>query len=110
MSFAVSVKEGCPSDEELEELSVSIGNTWKKLGRRLKFKDETITGFDKENEEYSEKAYQMLLAWKRREGSAATYQVLHQALCHKLVNHRNLAEYCCEHHVLSLCREHYNED
>ena len=96
MSVTVAVKEGCPCDEELEELSEKIGNTWKKLGRRLNFEDAKLTGFYKENEEYPEKAYAMLMAWKRREGSAATFHVLHQELCHKLVNRRDLAEEFCE--------------
>ena len=34
----------------------------------------------------------MLLYWKRRDTSGATYQVLHDALCHSLVNRRDLAE------------------
>lgn len=39
----------------------------------------------------------MLLHWKEKNGSAATYQVLSQALQHELVNKLNLAEkYCYE--------------
>ena len=34
----------------------------------------------------------MLLHWKGRNGSAATYTVLHDALCHPLVNRTDLAE------------------
>lgn len=57
-----------------------------------------LTAFHKENEEYSEKSYQMLLFWKRREGSAATYLVLYDALCHHLVNRKDLAEEICTWH------------
>ena len=93
--FVIVVKEGKPSDEELETLSQLIAEGWKPLGRRLGMDESKLTGFHKGNEEYSEKAYQMLLFWKRREGSAATYQVLHGALCHSLVNRRDLAEDIC---------------
>ena len=34
----------------------------------------------------------MLLHWKAREGSAATCMVLHDALCHRLVMRKDLAE------------------
>ena len=38
----------------------------------------------------------MLFRWKRRDGSEATYRVLHAALCHKLVGLKDLAEtFCC---------------
>ena len=36
--------------------------------------------FDHKNVEYSEKIYKMLLHWKERNGTAATYTVLHDAL------------------------------
>lgn len=91
-----TVKDGIPSEEELEELSVKIAEAWTPLGRRLKFHEAKLTAFHKENEEYSEKSYKMLLHWREREGPAATYQVLYDALCHKLVNKRLLAdEFCC---------------
>ena len=35
------------------------------------------------------------MSWKEREGSHATYQVLHDALSHVLVGHRELAERFC---------------
>lgn len=89
------VKVGVPSDEELEWLSQEIAEGWKPLGRRLSIKDSKLTGFHKENEEYSEKAYKMLLHWKQREGSNATYQVIHVALCHYLVKRKDLAEELC---------------
>lgn len=93
----VTVKAGRPSDEELEELSLEIPVKWKKLGGRLGFKNAEITAFHKNNEELGEKAYAMLLAWKRKEASDATYRVLYDALCHKLVQCKSLAQrFCCE--------------
>ena len=93
--LVISVKEGVPSEEELESLSQCIGLFWRKLGRRLKFDEAKLTGFDKDNEEFSEKAYKMLLAWKQGDGQGATYKVLYNALCAKLVAQRELAEEFC---------------
>ena len=94
----LSVKKGTPSDEDLEKLSQQIGKSWKPLGRRLKFKEADLTAFHKENpDEYTEKAYQMLLRWKSRDGKEATYLVLYEALDHELVQQKLLAEnICCD--------------
>ena len=51
----ISVKEGTPSEKELEVLSSNIGTAWKRLGRCLDLTEPRLTGFHKENEEYSEK-------------------------------------------------------
>ena len=94
----VAVKEGSPTEEEIEELAERIGEKWKKLGRRLKFDESKLTAFHKNNEEYDEKAYAMLLEWKQRDGtSGATYLTLKEALCHHLVNRTDLAEEFCYH-------------
>ena len=70
---------------------------WKPLGRRLKFKEPELDAFDENHEEFTEKPYQMLLHWKRREGEKANYLVLHDALCHDLVTRKDLAnEICCQ--------------
>ncbi|KAL9978787.1 hypothetical protein ACROYT_G016347 [Oculina patagonica] len=90
------VKEGSPSEDELEKLSLRLGNSWEKLGRRLRFHEGEMTGFHKNNEEYDKKALSMLFEWKKKMGSDATYEVLRAALCHELVNRRDLAEeFCC---------------
>ena len=69
---------------------------WIELGRRLLENDEaTLYAIDKENEKYSEKAYKMLLKWKQTKGSGATFCVLHDALCHPLLNRKDLAEEFC---------------
>lgn len=91
------VKNGKPSDEELETISRNIGVDWKPLGRRLKFKEPELDAFDENHKEFTEKPYQMLLHWKRREGEKANYLVLHDALCHDLVTRKDLAnEICCQ--------------
>ena len=94
-AFYITVKEGKVSDEDLQRLSQKIAANWKQLGRRLKIEESRLIAFHKENEEFSEKAYQMLLHWKQRDGSAASYQVLHDALTHSLVSRRDLAEEIC---------------
>ena len=90
------VKDGKPSDRELEELSLKLGKKWKELGSCLEFDDAAITNLDEDNKELARKAYRMLLAWKQREGFQATYTVLYNALCDKLVECKLLAEnFCC---------------
>ena len=91
------VKDGEPSDEELEYLSRELAGKWKTLGRRLGFNEAAIDDFDQANKELAEKAYKMLMAWKQKGGCEATYKVLYDTLCHKLVECKRLAEqYCCD--------------
>ena len=85
------VKQGVPSDEELDWLSQKLEN-WMVVGRRLKIDKPTLTAFDMENKGWFEKSYRMLLHWKERNGSTATYTILHDALCHPLVKSTDLAE------------------
>ena len=89
------IKDDNPTPDELESLSEKIGEKWKKLGRRLKFDEAQITEHDKNNDALSEKAYKLLLAWKGRDASAATYRVLHKALSD--IERKDLAqEFCCQ--------------
>ena len=85
------VKQGVPSDEDLEWLSQKL-EKWKTVGRRLEIEEARLTAFDNENRECSEKIYKMLVHWKERNGSTATYTILHDALCHPMVNRTDLAE------------------
>ena len=94
-SFHRKIKDDSPTPDELESLSDKIGDKWKKLGRRLKFDEAQITQHDKNNDALSEKAYKLLLAWKGRDASAATYRVLHKALSD--IERKDLAqEFCCQ--------------
>ena len=91
------VKDCGPSVDELEYLSLELGEKWDTLGRRLGFNQAAIDDFDIENKKLAEKAFRMLQVWKQREGSKATYTVLYNALCHELVKCRRQAEkFCCE--------------
>ena len=78
---------------------MELGNSWEPVARRLKFKDAEVTAIHKDNEEYAKKALKMLFRWKRRDGSEATYRVLHAALSHKLVGRKDLAETFCWNRV-----------
>ena len=88
------VKPGVPSNEDLEWLSLKL-DKWKTFGRRLQIEEERFKVFDKENDAFPEKIYKMLLHWKERDGSAATYTVLNEALRHPLVSRKELAELLC---------------
>lgn len=93
--FFLAVEDVPVDGDVLEELSEEIGNGWEKLARRLGFKDSDITGFHKNNEEYAKKAYKMLKKWKEEQDLDATYDVLYEALCHKFVGRKDLANKFC---------------
>ena len=90
------MKKGNPDNDELERLANDIDpSDWKKVARKLKIHDPKITAIHKENEEFHEKIYQMLLKWKQANGSAATWKKLNQALIDAGL--RELAEkHCCK--------------
>lgn len=82
--------------DDLGILSQSlIGNQWKWLGRPLKIDEPTLSSIDLRWPDLAEKAYQMLLKWKQKNASGATYRGLCVALCDKLVSCRDLAEKIC---------------
>ena len=89
------VKQGTPTNDELEELGVEIAEKWMKLGRRLGVKDPKLQDIRQAHDELCEKGYHMLIHWKQKKGSAATYQVLCDALHHNLVQRADLAEQFC---------------
>lgn len=91
------MKVGVPTDEELEELGNEISVRWLNLGRRLGVIEQTLQKIAEAGDPVRQwvKGYQMLLRWKQTEGSTATYKVLHDALVHPLLQHRDLAEKFC---------------
>ena len=62
------------------------------MGRQSKFERAQLTAYDKKNDQLDEKAYNMLMDWKLREGRDATYEVLYHALCDEAVACKGLAE------------------
>ena len=94
-ALVISVKEGIPSDDDLEELADMLADKWEKVGRRLGFDRAKLIAYHKENEKLSEKAFNMLLDWKQSKGSDGTYRDLYNALRHKLVDCKLIAEKIC---------------
>ena len=91
------VKAYGPSDDELGDLSLELGEKWGELGRQLGFNQAAIDNFDLTKRELADKAFKMLMAWKQKEGSNATYKVLYDALCNKKVQCKLFAEqFCCD--------------
>ena len=86
------------SDDDRETLANELPRHWEALGRRLKISEAVLEGIQRNGlqcPEYSDKALAMLKKWQERDGGAATYRVLFDALCHKLVQRRDLAEEIC---------------
>jgi len=79
----------------LEELARNIPNDWKTLGRRWNMTEAELDSIHKEEDQCRERAYKMLLKWKQAEGEAATFTMLYNALCHHLVDRKDLAEKFC---------------
>ena len=98
--FMFLVKQGVPRNEDLEQLSLQLAEEWKELGRRLGIGEATLTAFDFDHMNKLDKIYNMLQHWKRSNGSAATYTVLHDALSHQFVNRTDLAEGLLENSIL----------
>ena len=51
-----------------------------------------LDAIDYDHDHVAEKGYQMLIKWRGKKGSAATYQSLCDGLEHKLVDRWDLAE------------------
>ena len=96
LSFIPVIKDGVPKDKDLQLLSRKLGEYWKDLAYCLGFEKPDITAFHKQNDELREKALEMLLQWRAKYGSGATFRVLYDALCDECVGQTELAEkYCC---------------
>ena len=74
-------------------MSDEIADKWENLGRGLNVKESKIQEIRQAwPAQLSERGYHMLLHWKQEQGSAATYQVLYDALKQR---HLDLAEKIC---------------
>ncbi|XP_068721352.1 uncharacterized protein [Montipora capricornis] len=80
-----------PSRERLEWLSKNL-TSWEPLARRLGFSEGDIKGFDEDNKGWAKKSLSMLLKWKEKNGSDASYAALNAALSHEFVARKDLAE------------------
>ena len=96
--FLFAVKQGTPTNYELEVLGEQIAENWKRLGRRLHINEHKLQEINECHHQQSERGYHMLEHWKHVGGSAATYQALCDALKHELVQRPDLAEQFCYIH------------
>lgn len=80
--FAIVGLSGTPSDEALQRLSQQLDIKWTWLARKLigEGADSKIKSIEAMYSELEERAYQMLLFWRQRDASAASYKVLVHAL------------------------------
>ena len=83
------------TDDDLEGLSLQLGRSWDALARRLEFSEAEREGFDDAYKDLADKSFRMLRRWKQKNGRSATYKVLYEALCHKNVDRKDLAEHFC---------------
>lgn len=92
------IKPGVPQNKELDDLAGKIEPCWFQLGIRL---DIEVDKLKQIQETEKNKPFEMLYHWKTTKtshaDSCATYQVLHDALCHPRVSRPDLAEmFCCQ--------------
>ena len=96
LSFIPVIKDGVPTDRDLQLLSRNLVDCWKDLARCLGLKEPDITAIHDENQKLKERALKMLLQWRANYGPGATYRVLYDALCDECVGQKELAQkYCC---------------
>ena len=90
----VAFKDGKPGDLELNKLGGKIGAEWNTLGLHLGIGQDVLDRIDTNEKE---KAYRMLLHWRKTTSSNTLYRDLYCALCQDEVGRNNLAkEFCCK--------------
>lgn len=87
----LKIEPGVVIDENLERLAFNIRASWVTLARRLGFAEAEITEIKFNSRQLSDAAYRMLMIWKQRMGSEATYITLSNAL--KDVGRMDLGEW-----------------
>ena len=96
LSFIPVIKDGVPTDRDLQLLSRKLVQCWKGLARCLGLGESDIAAIHVENQKLKERALKMLLQWRAYYGPGATYRVLYAALCDECVGQTELAQkYCC---------------
>ncbi|XP_071844101.1 uncharacterized protein [Apostichopus japonicus] len=80
-SAIAQTEDNAVSEESLQDLSEKLGKCWMDVGRKLQLTEEQLESLEQMGyPTLQEKIYQMLLVWKRKRASAATYVVLADAL------------------------------
>lgn len=72
------------------DISEELARDWKALGRKLKLTTSKLDNIDVDYRKVKEKAFQVMLQWKRTNGMKATGQVLANALT--LIGRKDVAE------------------
>jgi len=86
------------STDFLIDLALDLTGDWVKLARALGLEDK-VERISRDNENnVAEQAYRMLLAWKERNGTLATLEVLSEGLRKPTVSRRDLAQKYCENY------------
>ena len=88
------MKEGWPSELELNDLAGRVCSQWKPLGLRLGISQDVLDGIDVN--EPNDKPYRMLLRWKNTTNSGAPYRDLYFALCDERVGLDKVAREFCD--------------
>ena len=65
-------------------------------GRCLEVEEAELENIEQRQKDLEKRGYAMLMHWKQKNGSEATYQILKAALQHKLVQRKDLAEQICD--------------
>ena len=70
---------------------------WQRLGIALGLSEHDTDEIDIDERGVREKAFNLLIRWKQKFGSDATYEALAEGLSNVAVNRNDLVqEYCCE--------------
>lgn len=88
--------EGCVSEGDLQNISLKVQRKRKRVGRALGLDDDNLDVIEEEHrDDISEQSYQILLKWKRKSGTEATYHALARALCDRTVMMKHVLDGYC---------------
>lgn len=93
---AKNLKQGCVSEGDLQNISLKVQRKRKRVGRALGLDDDNLDVIEEEHrDDISKQSYQILLRWKQKSGTEATYHALARALCdHTVMMKHVLDGYC----------------
>ena len=90
------LKSGSLPDDEMLLIAADIIEEWKRLGMALGLNSAEVAEVDIDERLVRDKAYQVLLKWKQKFGSEATYRRLADGLTNSAVERNDLVDkYCC---------------
>ena len=93
---AKNLKQGCVSEGDLQNISFKVQRKRKRVGRALGLDDDNLDVIEEEyRDNISEQSYQILLKWKRKRGTEATYHALSRALCDRTVMMKHVLDGYC---------------